>query len=139
MMLAYLMSVFTQYVELSETQKTVSQTLTREAGQTSMREDWQVCALSPTLAWSDAQQCASWALTAHKKSATRVPSPLPPDCLRAPTQRENFPKDFKSMLSALERFGVDVEQFTYDYDMCPGIPKPPGQQTGGKPCGLLYR
>jgi len=54
------------------------------------------------------------------------------ESMREAWQRENLPKDFKSLLSALEQFGVDIGQYTYDYDMCPG----PSKQ---KPCGLLHR
>jgi len=72
----------------------------------------------------------------HGETQSSVSSTLQreagPRSMRDAWQKENFPKDFKSMLSALEQFGVDMEQYTYDYDMCPG----PSKQ---KPCGLLYR
>jgi hypothetical protein len=45
--------------------------------------------------------------------------------MRCEWQRQNMPDSFKSMLTALGKFGVDVDQYTHDYKMCP--------------CGTLYR
>lgn len=45
--------------------------------------------------------------------------------------RANLPHSFKSLLPCLAACGVNVESFTYDYDLCPG--------KGTKQCGFLYR